>query len=81
LYADAILAGTAGAAESIGVGAVAGRLRPGRLADVLVVRDDPTRDITARWDVLDLGAVQLRPGRVRCPQWLRAARRARGPRA
>jgi imidazolonepropionase-like amidohydrolase len=54
LYADAILAGTAGAAESIGVGAVAGRLLPGRLADVLVVRGDPTRDITVLWDVLDV---------------------------
>src|SRR5204863_9144045 len=53
-YADAIVAGTSGAAESIGVGAVAGRLRPGRPADVLVVRGDPTRDIAALWDVLDV---------------------------
>jgi len=53
-YGDAIVAGTSGAAESIGVGAVAGRLLPGRPADVLVVRGDPTRDIAALWDVLDV---------------------------
>jgi imidazolonepropionase-like amidohydrolase len=53
-YADAIVAGTAGAAESIGVGAVAGRLALGRVADALVVRGDPTREITALWDVLDV---------------------------
>ncbi|HEV8583351.1 MAG TPA: amidohydrolase family protein [Methylomirabilota bacterium] len=53
-YADAIVAGTAGAADSIGVGAAAGRLAPGRQADLLVVRGDPTREITALWDVLDV---------------------------
>ncbi len=53
-YADAIVAGTAGAADSIGVGHLAGRLLPGRQADVLIVRGDPTRDITALWDVLDV---------------------------
>jgi imidazolonepropionase-like amidohydrolase len=53
-YADAIVAGTAGAAESIGVGPIAGRLAPGRSADALVVRGDPTREITALWDVLDV---------------------------
>ena len=53
-YSDAIVAGTAGAADSIGVGAVAGRLLPGRLADVLVVRGDPTREITNLWNVLDV---------------------------
>jgi imidazolonepropionase-like amidohydrolase len=53
-YPDAIVAGTAGAAESIGVGPAAGRLAPGRLADALVVRGDPTREITALWDVLDV---------------------------
>ena len=46
-YADAVVAGTAGAAESIGVGTLAGRLARGRPADALVVRGDPTRDITA----------------------------------
>jgi imidazolonepropionase-like amidohydrolase len=53
-YADAIVAGTSGSAESIGVGAAAGRLAPGRQADVLVVRGDPTREITALWNVLDV---------------------------
>ncbi len=53
-YGDAIVAATAGAAESIGVGAVAGRLAPGRQADLLVVRGDPTREITALWNVLDV---------------------------
>jgi len=53
-YSDAIVAGTAGAADSIGVGAAAGRLLVGRQADVLVVRGDPTREITALWDVVDV---------------------------
>src|SRR5207249_10953869 len=53
-YADAVVAGTAGAAESIGVGTLAGRLARERPADALVVRGDPTRDITALWDVLDV---------------------------
>jgi imidazolonepropionase-like amidohydrolase len=51
---EAIVAGTSGAAESIGAGAVAGRLLAGRAADVLVVRGDPTREITALWDVFDV---------------------------
>ena len=53
-YSGAIVAGTAGAANSIGVGAVAGRLLPGRLADVLVVRGDPAREIADLWNVLDV---------------------------
>src|SRR5262245_1559510 len=53
-FSNAIVAGTAGAADSIGVGAVAGRLLPGRQADVLVVRGNPTRDITDLWKVLDV---------------------------
>ena len=51
---DAIAAATTGAAESIGVGAVSGRLAPGRQADVLVARGDPTREIRALWSVLDV---------------------------
>jgi len=53
-YSAAIVAGTAGAAESIGVGPAAGRLAKGRLADALVVRGDPATEITALWDVLDV---------------------------
>src|SRR5688572_18780895 len=53
-FSEAIVAGTSGAAESIGAGSVAGRLLAGRGADVLVVRGDPTREITALWDVLDV---------------------------
>jgi len=53
-FSDAIVAGTAGAADSIGVGAAAGRLLAGRQADVLVVRGNPTRDITDLWKVLDV---------------------------
>jgi imidazolonepropionase-like amidohydrolase len=53
-YGDAVVAGTAGAADSIGVGGASGRLLPGRQADVLIVRGDPTREITALWDVLDV---------------------------
>jgi imidazolonepropionase-like amidohydrolase len=51
---DAVVAGTAGAADSIGVGHLAGRLAPGRQADLLVVRGDPTREIGALWHVLDV---------------------------
>src|SRR5262245_39135565 len=53
-YGDAIVAGTSGAAESIGAAMVAGRLAPGRSADALIVRGDPTKDITALWAVLDV---------------------------
>ncbi|MGH7322735.1 MAG: amidohydrolase family protein, partial [Candidatus Rokuibacteriota bacterium] len=51
---DAIGAATAGSADSIAAGEVAGRLLPGRQADVLVVRGDPTRDVAALWNVLDV---------------------------
>ena len=59
-YSEAIVAGTAGAADSIGVGAGAGQLLPGRQADVLVVRGDPTREITDLWNVLDVYQVGVR---------------------
>jgi imidazolonepropionase-like amidohydrolase len=59
-YSAAIVAGTAGAADSIGVGGVAGRLVAGRQADVLIVRGDPTREITALWDVVDIYQVGRR---------------------
>jgi imidazolonepropionase-like amidohydrolase len=51
---DAIVAGTSDAAAAIAVGDVAGRLLPGRAADVLVVRGNPDRDVRALWDVLDI---------------------------
>jgi imidazolonepropionase-like amidohydrolase len=51
---DAIVSGTAGAADSIGVGDVAGRLAPGRQADVLVVKGDPTHDLAVLEQILDV---------------------------
>lgn len=51
---DALASSMSGAADSIGMGDVAGRLTPGRAADVLVVRGDPSRDLTALWDVADV---------------------------
>jgi imidazolonepropionase-like amidohydrolase len=51
---DAIISGTAAAAESIGLADVAGRLAPGREADVLVVAGDPMRDLAALRQVLDV---------------------------
>jgi imidazolonepropionase-like amidohydrolase len=61
---DALVAATSGAADSIGVGQVAGRLEAGRTADVLVVAGDPLRDIAALWDVRDVyqGGVRLNRG-------------------
>ncbi|HEV8307266.1 MAG TPA: amidohydrolase family protein [Methylomirabilota bacterium] len=53
-YGEAIVAGTSGAADSIGVGEAAGRLAAGRQADLLVVAGDPTRDLGALWQVLDV---------------------------
>ncbi len=42
------------ASRAIGVGATAGRLAIGCQADVLVVCGDPTRDLGALWNVLDV---------------------------
>ena len=44
---QAIAAGTSVAAESIGLDDVAGRLEPGRPADILVVDGDPQLDLKA----------------------------------
>jgi len=63
---DAIVSGTAGAADSIGVGDVAGRLEPGRQADVLVVERDPTRDLAALRRVLDVYQAGQRVERGGC---------------
>ena len=49
-----IAAGTSDSAASIGVGDMAGRLEPGRPADVLVVKGDPVRDLKALWNVRDV---------------------------
>jgi len=51
---EAIVAGTSDSAASIGMGDVAGRLEPGRPADVLVVEGDPVRDLEALWNVRDV---------------------------
>jgi imidazolonepropionase-like amidohydrolase len=51
---DAIVSGTSAAAESIGLGDVAGRLAPGRDADILVVAGDPTKDLGQLRQILDL---------------------------
>jgi imidazolonepropionase-like amidohydrolase len=51
---EAIISGTSGSAESIGVGHVAGRLAPDRQADVLVVAGDPTRDLSSLRQILDI---------------------------
>jgi imidazolonepropionase-like amidohydrolase len=44
---DAIVAGTSGSAESIGVGDIAGRLAPGRQADIAVFAGDVFADLGA----------------------------------
>jgi imidazolonepropionase-like amidohydrolase len=51
---DAIRAATSVAADAIGLGSTVGSLRPGMTADVLVVQGDPTVDLDALWDVLDV---------------------------
>jgi imidazolonepropionase-like amidohydrolase len=51
---NAIVSGTAAAAEAIGAGDVAGWLAPGREADLLVVAGDPMRDLAALRQVLDV---------------------------
>ena len=52
--ADAVVAGTSGAADSISAGDLAGRLAPGRPADVLVVAGDPSGDVRVLRNVLDV---------------------------
>jgi imidazolonepropionase-like amidohydrolase len=51
---EAIVAGTSLAAESIGLGDVAGRLAVGREADVLVVAGDPLKDLAQLRHILDV---------------------------
>jgi imidazolonepropionase-like amidohydrolase len=52
--AQAVVAGTSGTAEAIGVGEEAGLLAAGRQADVVVVEGDPLEDLTALQRVRDV---------------------------
>jgi len=52
--ARAIVSGTSGSAESIGVGDVAGRIAEGRQADLVVVEGDPLADLAALQRVADV---------------------------
>jgi imidazolonepropionase-like amidohydrolase len=52
--AEAIVAGTSGAAESIGVSDVAGRLAEGRQADVVAVEGNPLDDLRALSAIRDV---------------------------
>jgi len=54
--ARALQAATAVAAEAVGLGDRIGRLRPGMLADVLVVNGNPLQDLAALWNVVDVYA-------------------------
>jgi imidazolonepropionase-like amidohydrolase len=51
---DAIVAGTSGAAESIGVADRAGLLAEGRQADVVAIEGNPLEDLRALWAVRDV---------------------------
>ncbi len=51
---QAIVAGTSGSAESIGLGDTAGRLAAGRQADIVVVAGDPLADLAALQHVQDV---------------------------
>jgi imidazolonepropionase-like amidohydrolase len=51
---EAIAAGTSAAAESIGLGEVAGTLNPGRPADILIVKGNPAEDLGALWNVREV---------------------------
>ncbi|MFW6174776.1 MAG: amidohydrolase family protein [Chloroflexota bacterium] len=60
---NAIVSATSASANSIGMSDRAGTLAAGAPADVLIVRGDPTRDLRALWDVLDViqdGAIVAR---------------------
>ena len=47
-------AGMSGSADSIGMGDISVRLVAGRAADLLVVIGDPSRDLKALWNVVDV---------------------------
>ena len=61
---EALVAGTSGSAEAIGVADVAGRLTPGRPADILVVPGDPIADLNALGAPLDVFQAGRRIRRV-----------------
>ncbi len=51
---EALVAGTSGSAEAIGVGGIAGRLAAGRQADILVVPGDPIGELDVLGRPLDV---------------------------
>jgi imidazolonepropionase-like amidohydrolase len=51
---EAIRASTAESAESLGLGAEVGAIRPGLVADLVAVAGDPARDIAALGDAVDV---------------------------
>jgi imidazolonepropionase-like amidohydrolase len=61
---EALVAGTSGSAEAIGVAGVAGRLVVGRPADILVVPGDPVADLDVLGDPLDVFQAGRRIRRV-----------------
>jgi imidazolonepropionase-like amidohydrolase len=61
---QAIIAGTSASAESIGVGEVAGRLAPGRLADLAIFSGNPLTDLSALERPLDVFQAGVRLERV-----------------
>jgi imidazolonepropionase-like amidohydrolase len=61
---EALVAGTSGSAEAIGVGDVAGRLEVGRQADIVVVRGDPLADLRALGSPVEVWQAGKRVERV-----------------
>jgi imidazolonepropionase-like amidohydrolase len=51
---DALISGTSTAAIAIGLGDVAGHLKPGGPADIMVVRKNPFDELSALFNVLDV---------------------------
>ena len=51
---EALTSATGDSARSCGVGDQVGTVVPGKLADLLVVDGDPSRDINALWNVVDV---------------------------
>ena len=51
---EALTSATGDSARSCGVDDRVGAIAPGKLADLLVVEGDPSRDINALWNVVDV---------------------------